>query len=59
MVDEAEDSMLGQANKTNKRTIDSPPSSPGPRKRKPGEFLNIFTLIRESPPQFENRIMCM
>ena len=37
MVDEAEDSMLGQANKTNKRSLDSPPSSPGPRKRKPGK----------------------
>ena len=41
MVDEAEDSMLGQANKTNKRTLDSPPSSPGPRKRKPGKYYPI------------------
>ena len=43
MVDEAEDSMLGQQGQPHrsKRQIDSPPASPGPRKRKPGIHKHI------------------
>jgi len=36
MVDEAEDSMLGGQQSQKKRPSESPPGSPGPRKRKPG-----------------------
>lgn len=50
MVDEAEDSMLGPANKTNKRSLDSPPSSPGPRKRKPGPLPKDTPIRRPVTP---------
>lgn len=38
MVDEADEANFGQQTPTRKRQHESPPSSPGPRKRKPGNL---------------------
>lgn len=56
MVDEAEDSMLGQASKTNKRSLDSPPSSPGPRKRKPGPLPKDTPIRRPKTPPVQVKV---
>ncbi|WAR28051.1 INT6A-like protein [Mya arenaria] len=51
MVDEAEDSMLTGQQSQKKRPAESPPSSPGPsRKRKPGPLPKDFRLTRKRPP---------
>ncbi|XP_052801823.1 integrator complex subunit 6-like [Mya arenaria] len=51
MVDEAEDSMLTGQQSQKKRPAESPPSSPGPsRKRKPGPLPKDFILTRKRPP---------
>ncbi|XP_063426619.1 integrator complex subunit 6-like [Mytilus trossulus] len=46
MVDEADEANFGQQTPTRKRQHESPPSSPGPRKRKPGPLPRDFKLQR-------------
>ncbi|KAK3590010.1 hypothetical protein CHS0354_035043 [Potamilus streckersoni] len=54
MVDEAEDSMLGQQQQARgsakRHQFDSPPSSPGPRKRKPGPLPRDIPIRRPVTP---------
>lgn len=50
MIDEADEAMPGQSAARKRQSVDSPPGSPGPRKRKPGPLPKDFVRRPFTPP---------
>ncbi|KAL5005014.1 hypothetical protein ScPMuIL_018470 [Solemya velum] len=49
-IDEADEAVFGQPSSPKKRQSDSPPASPGPKKRKPGPLPKDFIYQRPTTP---------